>query len=197
MHRNRARGLERMMQIKAADAAMPIGRAEARAVGRRRQGRVEIQIVGAIRREEAWAALGDLPVRAVFPQPEEHEYPLFMLWFTSTVRWDVGIGPLRDTPFTRCKSDVKFLDYAAIGVAGAFSRVAPYDGAEEGSPRHLESAYLVENSPEAWEDALETLLGDDELRLHLARGAVRSLRRDRILARRAGEWSAAVRRWLA
>lgn len=36
--------------------------------------------------------------------------------FYRSVSFDVGIGPLRDTPFNRCKSGIRAIEYAALGV---------------------------------------------------------------------------------
>ena len=162
------------------------------AVFRRHPGQLELQIVGVARSDETKAALQDLPVRYVYPRPEEHEYPMFMLWFTANVRWDIAISPLRDTPFTRCKSDIKFLDYAAIGAAGIYSRGPAYDS----TVQHKETGWLAENDPAAWEEALETLLTDPDLRLHLAQSATRYLHTERTLAQRAPDWVEAVRGWM-
>jgi glycosyltransferase involved in cell wall biosynthesis len=41
---------------------------------------------------------------------------------------DVGIGPLKDTPFNRSRSDVKFLEYAVSGIVPVMKKLAPYTG---------------------------------------------------------------------
>ena len=149
---------------------------------------IEFQIVGAIGRAETLQALEGLPVRRVEPKPEETEYPLFMLWFSSRIRWDIAISPLKDTPFNRCKSDIKFLDYSAIGAAGIYSRVPAY----ESSVRHLQTGWLAENDVDMWVEALEALLSDDRLRMQLAQNATRYLYAERILARCAPNWLKAL-----
>ena len=149
---------------------------------------IEFQLVGVVGHTDTLQALRGLPVRVVGPNPEEMEYPLFMLWFSSRLCWDIAISPLQDTPFNRCKSDIKFLDYSAIGAAGIYSRVSAY----ESRVRHLETGWLVENSNEAWVDALETLLAQDSVRLRLARNAAQYLYAERILARCARNWLEAL-----
>ena len=81
--------------------------------------------------------------------------------------WDVGIAPLENTIFNRCKSDIKFLDYSALGFPGIYSRVPSY----EGTVQHLETGYLVENTPSAWTEALDVLLANTDLRTQLALNA--------------------------
>jgi processive 1,2-diacylglycerol beta-glucosyltransferase len=147
-------------------------------------GRIEVQVIGVVNRDETKKELQALPIRYVYPRPEEHEYPLFMLWFTGHVHWDIAISPLQNTPFNRCKSDIKFLDYAAIGAAGVFSQSPVYSS----SVHHQQDGWLAENIPDAWEEALDTLIKDTSLRLKIAHNASRYLYTERILAQRAADW---------
>jgi len=149
---------------------------------------IEVQVVGVVRSEETKMELQELPVRYISPQAEEQEYPLFMLWFTGHVHWDIAISPLRDTPFNRTKSDIKYLDYAAIGAAGIFSQSPAYSS----TIHHKENGWIAENTTEAWEEALETLILDNSLRMKLARNASRYLYSERILSQRAPEWVSMV-----
>ena len=41
-------------------------------------------------------------------------------------QFDIGVAPLRDTEFNRCKSDLRLLEYGAWGVPYVASDVAPY-----------------------------------------------------------------------
>ena len=129
-----------------------------------------------------------MPAYWLRPEVQESEYPLFMLWFSTKVRWDIAISPLQDTAFNRCKSDIKFLDYSAIGAAGVYSRVPAY----EATVRHGETGWLAENNTEAWVEALEALLTDDELRDRIAANATRYLFSERVLERTAGRWLEAL-----
>ncbi len=150
----------------------------------RHAGQVEIQVIGMVDRAETKSQLQALPVRFIYPRIEEHEYPLFMLWFTGHVRWDIAISPLKATPFNNCKSDVKFLDYAALGVPAVLSDSPAYSS----SVQQMQNGWLVANSTDAWEHALETLIGDASLRYKLATGASQYLYTERILAHRAADW---------
>jgi glycosyltransferase involved in cell wall biosynthesis len=154
----------------------------------RRHAGVELQIIGVIGRQDTLAALRDLPARIVSPTLSETAYPLFMLWFTSRIGWDIALSPLEATRFNDCKSDIKFLDYCAIGAAGVFSRVPAYAS----SVRHAETGLLVENDSAAWEEALEALLADGDLRMHVADNAARTLYEQRTLEHRAHHWLSAV-----
>lgn len=159
------------------------------AVWERHGGEIEFQLVGVVGQKDTLQAFGELPLHVVGPNPKEMEYPLFMLWFSSRCCWDIAIAPLKDTPFNHCKSDIKLLDYSAIGAAGIYSRVPAY----ESSVRHLETGWLVENDVDAWIEALERLLtDDDELRGQMAQNASRYLYSRRLLAHCHHNWLKAV-----
>jgi processive 1,2-diacylglycerol beta-glucosyltransferase len=154
----------------------------------RRHPETELQMIGMVANDPARGMWADLPVRQVGPLPEENEYPLFMVWFAGVVHWDIALAPLEDDDFNRCKSDIKFLDYSAIGAAGIFSRVPAYASSVD----HRQTGWLAENTPAAWEEALETLLTDIPLREQIAHQATSHLFSQRILARRAPDWRRAI-----
>jgi hypothetical protein len=149
---------------------------------------VEIQLIGVAERPATLTALSGLPVRVIALKPELVEYTRFLPWFTQQ-RWDIALAPLIDSPFTRCKSDIKFLDYAALGAAGIYSRVPAY----ELSVHHLETGWVAENTVEAWRTALETLIVDKDLRTALARDAHRYLDAKRVLVKSTVAWPTALK----
>lgn len=53
-------------------------------------------------------------------------YPRYVRWLQDQGPFDIGIAPLEDTAFNRCKSDIKFLDYVALGVLPILSDARPY-----------------------------------------------------------------------
>ena len=112
------------------------------------------------------------------PRPGESEYPLFMPWFTSEPAWDIAVAPLEATPFNACKSDIKFLDYCALGAAGIYSDVPAYAG----SVGHRVTGWLVTNTVEDWIAALDTLISDEERRIHIANAGRRYLYAQRLVA---------------
>jgi glycosyltransferase involved in cell wall biosynthesis len=110
-----------------------------------------------------------------------------------TLKWDIAIAPLEENAFNQCKSDLKFLDYSALGFAGIYSRVAPY----ERTVRHLETGYLVDNTPESWLEALNVLLDDDKLRRGIAAEAQRYVFEKRTLKQCARIWQEVIFSFLA
>ncbi|WP_243358163.1 glycosyl transferase family 1 [Fundidesulfovibrio terrae] len=71
----------------------------------------------------------------------------------------IGIAPLADNAFNRCKSAVKWLEYSALGMAGVYADLPPY-----ARVRHGETGFKAGGDPAAWEKALTALIGDPALR---------------------------------
>ncbi|QWT18710.1 glycosyltransferase [Bacillus sp. NP157] len=91
-------------------------------------------------------------------------YPAFVTWLTQQPRFDIGLSPLRATPFNRCKSEIKVLDYAALGIAAVVSDLEPYQDAV--SPGV--DGFLVQDDASTWLDTLESLVTDASLRRRVA-----------------------------
>ncbi|MCV3216724.1 glycosyltransferase [Plectonema radiosum NIES-515] len=149
---------------------------------------VELQLIGGIGDPTIIEAFNGLPIK-VLNIDKNGEYPDFMRWMAQSVQWDLAIAPLEDNIFTRCKSDIKFLDYSILGIPGIYSKVTPY----EKTVRHLETGYLASNNPQAWEEAFETLLVDDDtLRQKLATQAEEYVLSSRTLKHCAQNWRDAI-----
>ncbi len=159
-----------------------------RAICDRHPGRIQVELVGVLRETDALPGLEDLPLTIRRPHPADREYTRFLPWFTGRMGWDIALAPLVETPFTRCKSDVKFLDGCALGAAVVCSDMPAYSGTVEDGRTGL----LVENRAEAWEDALEGLIAGEERRVEIGRAGRRYLMTERVLARRAGDWQEAI-----
>jgi glycosyltransferase involved in cell wall biosynthesis len=110
-------------------------------------------------------------------------------WLTSRRRWDIGIAPLEDTEFNRCKSPLKFFDCCALGLAAVCSDVAPYRGVLRDGVNGLR----VADSPQAWHAALARLIEDEPLRDRLALCGREHLRRDYTLRTQSRQWLTAYR----
>lgn len=85
--------------------------------------------------------------------------------------WDIGLAPLEITPFNQAKSDNKYRSYGAAGVAGVYTRIAPYLPLQDG-----QTALLVENNDAAWFAALERLITDSALRKRISSAAMKDVR---------------------
>ena len=111
-------------------------------------------------------ALADAPGVRYIPYLEDYaDYRRVM----SSLRWDIGLGPMPDTPFHRCKHYNKYIEYAAYGIPGVFSDCVPYRRAV----RSGENGLLVPNTQEDWTSAIRTLVDDETLRRRLGENARR------------------------
>ncbi|WP_298271449.1 glycosyltransferase [Geobacter sp.] len=81
---------------------------------------------------------------------------------------DIGLVPLADNRFNRCKSNIKWLEYSACGIAGIFASLPPYRSCvREGETGLLVAGY----DADAWVAALESLIDDPDRRHAIATAA--------------------------
>jgi len=76
----------------------------------------------------------------------------------STLDFDIGLAPLRDTEFNRAKSNIKYLEYGLLGVPTVASKVAPYNDTK---------SVLVKNRYNDWYKAIKELIENPQLRTDL------------------------------
>lgn len=83
--------------------------------------------------------------------------------------WDIGLAPMPDSEFHRCKYFNKYVEYASFGIAGIYSDVEPYVF----GIRDKENGLLVKNETDRWYKALVKLIDDDELRTVISRNCLK------------------------
>ncbi|QEQ93583.1 glycosyltransferase [Streptomyces phage Zuko] len=76
--------------------------------------------------------------------------------FFRTIDYLVGVAPLADTVFNRSKSDIKFLELAALGIPTLASDVAPYRSIKDG-----DTGVLIKNDHE-WGRTLKATVDEPE-----------------------------------
>ncbi len=87
------------------------------------------------------------------------DYDEFRSFFESRA-WDIGLAPLAVTKFNECKTNNKYREYSALGIAGVYSDISSYNSCVIDGKTGL----LVENSEDAWYQAIRTLIEDEGLR---------------------------------
>lgn len=122
--------------------------------------RISVEVVGAYSSSEPLFG-------TKVPNPKSTEYPQFVEWLLKRVHWDIGVIPLVDDRFNKSKSHLKFLEYAALDMAIVCSDVETYRRVASSG----ENALVVENTVEAWYQAVRRLIKDRNLRLSLAKSA--------------------------
>lgn len=111
---------------------------------------VSIEIIGVTSRSDVSRDL----VRVALPATATRSYPAFVSWFTRNRRWDIGIAPLMDSAFNRCKSAIKAMDYMGLGLAVVVSDVEAYRNLPD------DAVLRVANDPDSWYEALAGLVRD-------------------------------------
>jgi glycosyltransferase involved in cell wall biosynthesis len=125
---------------------------------------ISIELVGIL-------GAGDLPPfvkRVEVPHRAGLSYPAFVAWLIaqqSQRPWAIGIAPLADNAFNRCKSSIKLLDYGALGLAAVASDMPAYRAADGSA---LPGALLAPDET-AWFHALAQLIRQPTRRLELAK----------------------------
>lgn len=107
-------------------------------------------------------------VRLINFQPDYRSYALRL----RELDIHAALVPLEDTKFNRCKSNIKWLEYSAAGIAGVFSDLLPYNS----SIRNGETGLLVDNTAEAWFRSMEQLLANPEITFAMIENARREVR---------------------
>jgi glycosyltransferase involved in cell wall biosynthesis len=76
--------------------------------------------------------------------------------FMTIARFHIALAPLRRTPTNECRSHNKVHDHAAFGAAGLYGDILPYREIVS----HGADGLLLPPAPEAWFEALATLIDD-------------------------------------
>ncbi len=108
-------------------------------------------------------------LKVVAPDSSQGSYPRFVRWLRELGQFAIGLAPLEDSAFNSAKSDLKVLDYGALGIAPVVSKVVSYRSTIE---TH-ECGILAENTQVGWVAALSGLF-DDRTKLNTIRDAART-----------------------
>ena len=87
----------------------------------------------------------------------------------------IGIAPLQPTDFNRCRSDVKFLEYAAAGAVSVCSDLEPYSDKVQDRVTGM-----LFKDPDGLVTCLETLIEDEPFRTRLQQAAYRYVESERL-----------------
>ncbi|MET0566994.1 MAG: hypothetical protein ABW021_11185 [Acidimicrobiia bacterium] len=117
----------------------------------------------------------------VDPPRASREYPKFVEWLREFASdFDALVAPLADTPFNEAKSDLKFLEGAALGLPVICSDVVAY------SPlRGRGVALLCGPTPHEWGAAISAFRDQPDLRNSLAHAGDKYVRSERLLEQQA------------
>ena len=103
--------------------------------------------------------------------------------FFNQQQLDIAIAPLMDNQLNRAKSEIKFLEYSAIGASGVYSKLPPY----EQIVTHGHNGYLASDLDE-WEHWLSYLIDNPDERLSIAQSAQDTVKQNWLLSKNANKW---------
>lgn len=106
--------------------------------------------------------------------------------FFRTIDYAVGVAPLADNHFNRSKSDIKFLELAALGIPTIASDVAPYRSIKDG-----DTGFLVRNEHQ-WSRLLKASVDDPDLFARVGAAGKEYVRNNRTTAHTASAWLTAL-----
>lgn len=112
-----------------------------------------------------------------------HDYKPF-LQLLARRAWDVGLAPLEDHLYNRCKSNNKFREYSACGIPGIYSDMPTYSYCVTNG----ETGLLVPHTKAGWYEGIERMIKDDALRGHIREQAGRAVRERYTIAECARRW---------
>lgn len=140
--------------------------------------KVALDIVGVVPKEIKGSWFNVIPIPA-------YDYLQFVQWLHEKSCWAIGIAPIEDTEFNRCKSYIKYLDYSALGLATICSDLEPYQAVVEDGVNGV----LTANSMESWYHALKSLIDDEDRRSKIADKAHRDFVENHTLKTQVQRWS--------
>jgi len=113
---------------------------------------------------------------------DPHQYPKMLAQF------DIGLAPLADIPFNRCKSNIKYLEYVACSVPVIASNVEPYTKTIKDRHTGILVTTDKQKVAKSWYEAIKTLILDESLRRTLADNGKLFAKQNFDIAIRIGEW---------
>ncbi|WP_083953400.1 glycoside hydrolase family 99-like domain-containing protein [Thauera butanivorans] len=143
------------------------------------------EVIRATATQVDWVFMGFCPpalkslLREVHPPVAVKDYPAAL----AGLRLDVAVAPLAANAFNEAKSNLKLLEYGALGYPVVCSNILPYQG---GLP-----VVRVANTPQQWLSALRRLLADREERETLGTALREAVRANWMIDARRAEWLAA------
>ena len=126
--------------------------------------------------DESWFKSIELP-------PNNMDFEKFMGWLSKTIDWDIALVPLENSPFNQCKSELKFIELAVLGLPGVYSDMCVYNNVVTDGI----DGFLAANDDE-WVEKIEMLILDNDLRKSIRKNALNKVLRDYLIENRIQMW---------
>lgn len=145
------------------------------------------EVVARFKDEVDWIFMGMCPdslrpyIKEYHPFVSYVDYPAKL----ASLDLDIAIAPLEDNPFNRCKSNLRLLEYGAMGWPVVCSDVYPFR--TENPP-----VLRVPNEKEAWIESVRRLIDDVDLRLEMGRQLNQWVSDHFYLSKNTSKWFSAI-----
>ena len=144
---------------------------------------LEVHVVG--------GTLLDLPGLIIHRVPPElRRYDLYVEWLCNLGTFDFAVAPLcLDNKMNHAKSNLKFLEYSALGLPCIYTNIEPY----RRTVIHGLDGYLVDlNSKEGWIESFCSLSSDRCLRVKMGMAAEKKLKSYYLLSDHFEDWASLI-----
>lgn len=98
------------------------------------------------------------------------KYPYFIRWLKRIIDWDIAIAPLEKNNINQSKSEIKYLEYSSLGIAGIYSDFGAYSE----TIKNNENGILI-SEIEEWESTLIKLIENENLRRNIVKNALKDI----------------------
>lgn len=145
------------------------------------------EVVARFKDEVDWIFMGMCPdslrpyIKEYHPFVSYVDYPAKL----ASLDLDIAIAPLEDNPFNRCKSNLRLLEYGAMGWPVVCSDVYPFR--TENPP-----VLHVPNEKEAWIESVRRLIDDGALRHQMGRQLNQWVSDNFYLSKNTSKWFSAI-----
>lgn len=138
---------------------------------------VVFELIGGTNENLSWANQIDVPVDC-------RKYLDFIPWLKSIVNWDIVVAPLEYNNLNFSKSQLKYLEYSALGIPGVYSNVGPYSQ----EVVHEYTGLLVSNTREDWAKNIIRLIDDDILKEDIVFNSMNEIKKNYLIKDSVRQW---------
>jgi len=142
--------------------------------------KIEFYVIGIMKNssDQKWLKTIDIP-------HNKHVYPEFVKWLKKIVNFDLALAPLDDNNINKSKSELKYLEYTALGIPGVYSDNGPFSKV---ITNEINGLLVKGNTSENWEQQISKLIEDSELYHKILDDAKKDVKENYLLKNRVKEW---------
>lgn len=109
----------------------------------------------------------------------------FVNWFKNAICWDIAVAPLEQSNINFSKSELKYLEYAVLGIPGIYSDIGPYSKCIV----HGENGLLVStNSSKEWGENIIRLIEDINLQDTIIENSFNHVKENYLINQSVDQW---------